>query len=45
MRGRRWNLVLRNGVEVQLPAETPARAWSRLAAIERKHGVLQRDVR
>jgi cell division protein FtsQ len=45
VRDRRWNVVLRNGVEVQLPAETPARAWSRLAAIERKHGVLQRDVR
>ena len=45
VRDRRWNIVLRNGVEVQLPAETPARAWSRLAAIERKHGVLQRDVR
>ena len=36
VRDRRWNIVLRNGVEVQLPAETPARAWSRLAAIERK---------
>ena len=45
VRERRWNIVLRNGVEGQLPAETPARAWSRLAAIERKHGVLQRDVR
>jgi cell division protein FtsQ len=45
VRDRRWNIVLRNGVEVQLPAETPSRAWSRLAAIERKHGVLQRDVR
>ena len=45
VRERRWNVVLRNGVEVQLPAETPARAWSRLAEIERRHGVLQRDVR
>ncbi|WP_051432204.1 cell division protein FtsQ/DivIB [Rhodovibrio salinarum] len=45
VRDRRWNIVLRNGVEVQLPAQTPARAWSRLAAVERKHGVLQRDVR
>jgi cell division protein FtsQ len=45
VRDRRWNIVLRNGVEVQLPAETPSRAWSRLAQIERKHGVLQRDVR
>jgi cell division protein FtsQ len=45
VRDRRWNVVLRNGVEVQLPAETPSRAWSRLATIERKHGVLQRDVR
>ncbi|WP_200338881.1 cell division protein FtsQ/DivIB [Rhodovibrio sodomensis] len=45
VRDRRWNIVLRNGVEVQLPAETPSRAWSRLAEIERKYGVLQRDIR
>jgi cell division protein FtsQ len=45
VRERRWNMVLRNGVEVQLPADSPQRAWARLAEIERKHGVLQRDVR
>jgi cell division protein FtsQ len=45
VRDRRWSVRLRNGVEVQLPAETPERAWARLAEIEARHGVLQRDVR
>jgi cell division protein FtsQ len=42
---RRWNVRLNNGVDVQLPAENPAAAWSHLARIEQRQGLLQRDVR
>lgn len=42
--GRRWNLRLDNGVDVQLPEENPAAAWLQLAQLERAHGVLGRDV-
>ncbi|MEK9672811.1 MAG: cell division protein FtsQ/DivIB [Rhodospirillaceae bacterium] len=42
--GRRWNLVLENGIDVQLPEDNPAAAWLRLAEYERQHKVLDRDV-
>ncbi len=43
--GRRWNLRLDNGVDVQLPERAPTVAWARLADYEKEHGVLDRDVR
>ncbi len=42
--GRRWNLRLDNGIDVQLPERAPSRAWARLADYEKTHGVLDRDV-
>lgn len=42
--GRRWNLILENGIDVQLPENDPASAWLRLAEYERLHKVLARDV-
>ncbi|MCZ4279289.1 FtsQ-type POTRA domain-containing protein [Kiloniella laminariae] len=42
--GRRWNIRLNNGVDVQLPEENPEAAWSFFARIEREEGVLERDV-
>lgn len=42
--GRRWNVRLKNDVDVRLPEEDPAAAWKRLAEYERRHGVLERDV-
>jgi cell division protein FtsQ len=42
---RRWTVNMDNGVRVQLPAENPAAAWSHLARIEQRQGLLQRDVR
>ncbi len=42
--GRRWNIRLNNGVDVQLPEEDPTDAWSFFARIEREEGVLERDV-
>lgn len=41
---RRWNLRLDNAVTVQLPAADPGRAWRFLAAQERRHSLLQRDI-
>ncbi|CCQ72800.1 cell division protein FtsQ/DivIB [Magnetospira sp. QH-2] len=43
--GRRWNLRLNNGIDVQLPEEGPSRAWSRLASYEKSHRVLDRDIK
>jgi len=42
---RRWDVRLRNGVRVALPAEGAAAAWTRLARLEREHRLLARDVR
>lgn len=42
--GRRWELRFDNGVSVALPAEGWAGAWRRLAALERDHRVLARDL-
>ncbi|MBP5857735.1 cell division protein FtsQ/DivIB [Marivibrio halodurans] len=41
---RRWNLRLDNGVDVRLPEDDPADAWTRLARLERDHGLLARAV-
>lgn len=42
--GRRWNLRLDNGVDVELPEAGFAAAWRRLADIERRHRLLSRDI-
>ncbi|WP_282606492.1 cell division protein FtsQ/DivIB [Pelagibius sp. Alg239-R121] len=42
--GRRWNLRLQGGIDVQLPETDAAGAWAQLARIEREQGVLERDV-
>lgn len=42
--GRRWNVRLDNGVDVQLPEERTASAWAQLARLESRHALLQRDV-
>jgi cell division protein FtsQ len=41
---RRWNIRMDNGISVELPERDPAGAWSRLADIEKTHGILSRDV-
>jgi len=43
--GRRWNVRLKNGIDVRLPETDAAAAWARLAEYERNHKVLKRDVR
>jgi cell division protein FtsQ len=41
---RRWNIRLKNGVDVQLPEENVTNAWAQLARLESRHRVLQRAV-
>ena len=42
---RRWNLLLKQGIDIRLPAEAPRKAWKYLADLERKHRFLQQRVR
>jgi cell division protein FtsQ len=42
--GRRWNLVLENGVEVLLPEKDPASAIVAVVAIDAQSQILSRDV-
>lgn len=42
---RRWNLLLRRGIDVRLPAESAERAWRYLAELQRKHRILQQRIR
>ena len=41
---RRWNLRIDNAIEVMLPEDDAAGAWSKLAKLERTNRLLQRDV-
>lgn len=41
---RRWNVRIDNAIDVMLPEQGAASAWSKLAALERKDRVLQREV-
>jgi cell division protein FtsQ len=41
---RRWNLRLKNGMDVRLPEADPAAALVRLVALDREQKILSRDV-
>ncbi len=43
--GRRWNLHLDNGIDIELPEQNPIAAWHELARLDRTDGLLQRDIR
>jgi len=43
--GRRWNLHLDNGVDVKLPEEDAASAIARLADVNRRNQIIDRDVK
>src|SRR5512132_1159631 len=43
--GRRWNVHLAQGIEVELPEQDPEAAWRRLADYQRRYGVLDKPVR
>lgn len=42
---RRWNLRLVNDIDVRLPEQEARDAWKRLGEYQRKHRVLERDIR
>lgn len=42
--GRRWNVRLDGNIDVRLPEDDPAGAWTRLAEAERRHRILARDI-
>lgn len=42
---RRWNVRIDNAIDVMLPEDDAAGAWSKLAELERANRVLQRDVK
>ncbi len=42
--GRRWNLRLAGGIDIQLPEEGVAEAWRRLAEYDRRHNLLAREI-
>lgn len=41
---RRWTLKLKNGIDVKLPEDEPARALTRLAEIDRDSRLLSKDI-
>jgi cell division protein FtsQ len=41
---RRWNLRIDNAIDVLLPADETAAAWSQLARLERSSAILKREV-
>ena len=42
--GRRWNVQIEGRIDVRLPEDDAAAAWAQLAEIERRQGLLSRDV-
>lgn len=42
--GRRWNVVLKNGVELMLPEDDPAGALIQAVALNDGHGVFSREI-
>lgn len=42
--GRRWNLLLDDGIDIRLPEENAQAAWTRLATLERDRQLLKQDI-
>ena len=42
--GRRWDIRLANDIVIRLPEDSPALGWKRLAALQREHAILGRDL-
>lgn len=41
---RRWNMRLKDGIDIRLPEKDPVQAWRKLARYEESNGLLGRDV-
>ena len=42
--GRRWNLKLDSGIDVELPEDNVGAAWHQLAQLDRTDGLLERNI-
>jgi cell division protein FtsQ len=42
--GRRWNIRLDSGIDIDLPEQDPESAWHRLAALDRSDALLARNI-
>ena len=42
--GRRWDVHLRNGIDIRLPEIDPSTAWARLAVVDHKKKIIGRDL-
>lgn len=42
--GRRWDVHLRNGIDIRLPEIDPRTAWSRLAMMDHSKNITRRDL-
>jgi cell division protein FtsQ len=42
--GRRWDVHLRNGIDIRLPESDPRTAWSRLAVVDHSKNIIGRDL-
>ena len=42
--GRRWTIKFSNGLDLKLPEEKPDRAMARFSVLDKKHGLLERDL-
>ena len=42
--GRRWDVHLRNGIDIRLPETDPSTAWARLAFVDHKKKIIGRDL-
>jgi cell division protein FtsQ len=41
---RRWDVHLRNGIDIRLPETDPRTAWSRLAIVDHSKNIIGRDL-
>lgn len=42
--GRRWNVVLQNGIEIMLPEDDPLSALTQVVALNDGHGIFSREI-
>jgi len=42
--GRRWDVHLRNGIDIRLPENDPHTAWSKLAIVDHSKNIIGRDL-
>ena len=43
--GRRWDILLKNGMVIKLPETKPERAWAILARLDQQHQLLEKQIK